>query len=114
MAHRYSEAEKELREGLLYDADNARLRNNLLIALAWQGRYDDAASVGRISLEEWIAYNNVGYIAQLKGDYDVAIRLYNAALSSSPRYYPTAAANLNAVMALKEKSKKRRAARAIR
>lgn len=105
MSHRYAEAADVLRDGLRLDADNSRLHNNLLISLAWLGRYEDAVSAGRASLDEWIAYNNVGYIAQLKGDYDAAAQLYSAALSSSPRYYPTAAANLNAVLSLKDKRK---------
>lgn len=105
MSHRYAEAVDVLRDGMRLDADNSRLHNNLLISLAWLGRYEDAVSAGRASLDEWIAYNNVGYIAQLKGDYDAAVRLYNAALSSSPRYYPTAATNLDAVLSLKDKRK---------
>lgn len=105
MAHRYGEAENALREGLRYDAANPRLNNNLLIALAWLGRYDEAVAAGRVTLDEWIAYNNVGYIAQLKGEYETAVRLYNAALSSSPRFYPTAAENLEAVRLLMDRRK---------
>ena len=105
MAHRYAEAVGVLQDGLRLDTDNSRLHNNLLIALAWLGRYEEAVSAGRVSLDEWIAYNNVGYIAQLKGDYEAAVRLYNAALSSSPRFYPTAAANRDAVMSLMKKRK---------
>jgi Flp pilus assembly protein TadD len=100
MSHRYQDAEKVLREGLRNDPSDQRLRNNLIIALAWLGRYNEAVSEGRGIFNEWVVYNNVGYIAQLKGEYKTAEAFYQKAMSSSPRYYPRAAENLDEVRSL--------------
>lgn len=94
MAQHYGEAEQALRSGLHLNPQDERLYNNLLIAMAWQGHYEDAIQEGRLIFKEWIVYNNVGYIALQRGEYQAAIKMLKSALSLSPSYYPTAAENL--------------------
>ena len=95
MAHRYSEAEKVLRSALSHTPyfDN-RLRNNLGIALAWQGNYQEAINTVGSIYNEAIAYNNIGYIALLNGKYETAIEYFETAMKLSPSYYQRAAINL--------------------
>lgn len=104
MAHRYQEAERVLRSGLLYDPDFLRLKNNLGIALAWQGKYRQALDTLAPAIGEALAYNNVGYIAMLREDYEKATQYFELALKSSPNYYLRAAQNLDRVRQLLEKS----------
>lgn len=103
MAQRYAEAEQAFRNGLYLERGNERLGNNLVIALAWQGRYEDAVQEGRKSFKEWIVYNNVGYIAQQRGDYPTAISMFQTALSTSPSFYPKAAENLQGAQRLMDR-----------
>ena len=105
MAHRYQEAEKVLRSGLLYDPDFHRLKNNLGIALAWQGKYQVALVTMAPVIGEALAYNNVGYIAMLREDYEKATEFFEMALKSSPTYYLRAAQNLDRARQLIEKSR---------
>ena len=71
-----------------------RLRNNLALALARNRRYQGAMSELRVVMPEHEALNNVGYIAMLNGDYEIAVDLLRKATEVSPRYYPRAEANL--------------------
>jgi len=95
MAHQYSEAERVLRSALSHTPyfDN-RLRNNLGIALAWQGNYQEAINTVGSIYNEAIAYNNIGYIALLNGKYEIAIEYFETAMRLSPTYYQRAATNL--------------------
>lgn len=95
MAHRYREAEQLLRSGLAYAPDFTRMKNNLGIALAWQGKYEQALEAISPAIGEALAFNNVGYIAMLKGDYAKAVDYFEQALQSSPTYYLRAAQNLD-------------------
>lgn len=95
MAHRYDEAEKVLRSALsLTPYFDNRLRNNLGIALAWQGNYPEAISIISSIYSQAIAYNNVGYIALLKGENETAAGYFEVAMKISPTYYARAAKNL--------------------
>jgi len=101
MAHRYREAEQVLRDGLAYAPDFVRMKNNLGIALAWQGEYGQALGVISPAMGESLAYNNVGYIAMLREDYEKAVEYFEQALQSSPTYYLRAAQNLERARHLK-------------
>ena len=104
MAQRYKEAEKVLRSGLIYAPDYNRLKNNLGIALAWQGEYQQAMEIITSVIGEALAYNNVGYIAMLKKDYEKAEDCFELAMKSSPTYYLRAAQNLDRARQLLKKS----------
>ena len=68
-------------------------RANLRIARAMAGNYDDAVS-GSSPAEMADSLNNVGYVAVLNGDLDIADRLLRRAVAISPVYHKTASANL--------------------
>jgi Flp pilus assembly protein TadD len=95
MAGRYVEAEKVLRGALQIEPDSAHLKNNLAICIVRQKRYQDAIDVLLDRRAPEKAYNNIGYLAMLQGDYDTAIGLFEKALEVSPRYYARAAQNLH-------------------
>lgn len=94
MAGEYAAAERELKRGIVISPDFFRLRNNLAIAHAWQGEYQEAVDVLTVVLPHEVAYNNIGYIAMLSGDYENARFYLKKAISTSPRYYVQAVRNL--------------------
>ncbi len=94
MAGDYAAAERELKRGIAHAPDFFRLRNNLAIAHAWQGEYREAVDVLIVTLPHEVAYNNIGYIAMLSGDYENARFYLKKAISISPRHYLQAVRNL--------------------
>jgi len=95
MAHRYHEAEKILRSAISHTPMfNNRLKNNLALALAWQGDYQNAMKIISGIYSEAIAYNNIGYIALLNKDYETAVEYFELSMIKSPSYYERAAENL--------------------
>lgn len=94
MSHKYAEAETILRDVNLQDQGNERTVNNLAIAIAWQKRYEEAVKVAATQMKKYVAYNNIGYIAYLNKDYNIASDLYHKAITLSPRYYKKAERNL--------------------
>jgi len=94
MAHKFAEAERLLRRLNIQGQGDVRTVNNLAIAIAWQKRYEEAVKVASTQSKQYIAYNNIGYIAYLNKDYDVAASYYKKAISLSPRYYKKAEKNL--------------------
>ncbi len=97
------EAEAAFREALKLDPRSPVIRANLRIALASQGKYDEAlAAVPSSQLPT--ALNNVGYIAMARGDYAAAQKFLNQAMQTSPAYYEKAAKNLAYVEYLMSKA----------
>lgn len=97
------EAEAAFQEALELDPRSMAIRANLRIALASQGKYDDAlAAVPSSQLAT--ALNNVGYIAMTRGDYIAAQKYLAQAMQASPAYYEKAAKNLAYVEYLMSKS----------
>jgi Flp pilus assembly protein TadD len=94
MAHRYAEAEPLLRRALVLEPHSMRVRNNLAISLAGQQRYDEAVEILAAQGNRAWAYNNVGYVALLLGESDIAIGLFHKAIDEDPSYYSRAAENL--------------------
>lgn len=93
MAHDYAGAEQLFRQGLRLQPGMIRLRNNLVLAIAWQGDYERAVEArGDVPLH--VALNNTGYIALLRADYEDAMKLFQRAIDTSPSWYERAAANL--------------------
>jgi Flp pilus assembly protein TadD len=98
LARRFDEAEKVLREAMRYaPPDSPRLRGNLALAIAWQGRYEEALNLlrGETDRQAAVAFNDVGYVAMLRRDWPTAIRFFEKALELSPVYYQRAADNLD-------------------
>jgi Flp pilus assembly protein TadD len=76
------------------DPANATASANARIARAMLGDYD-AAIAGARPEELPDVLNNVGYIAVVNGDFDVADRLLRRAIEISPVYHEAARANLD-------------------
>ena len=95
MDGKYSQAESMLHKGLVMGFEDVVMRNNLSMAIAWQGRYEEAIQVIDGVLPRRSALNNVGYIAMSRGDIEVAKQLFSEALEISPSYYVRAAQNLS-------------------
>lgn len=106
MTHNYSAAEKTLKSALLIAPGSQRIVNNLSIAIAWQERYDEAVDVLSGVLDSASSYNNVGYIAYLKEDYDTAEEYFQKAIRLKSSYYKRAAHNLDLVLKKKAQSVK--------
>jgi Flp pilus assembly protein TadD len=98
---RYVEAAASFSRALSGDAAGpAVAEENLRVALAYQGKYQEAlAGVGKKEMPA--ALNNVGYIAMVRGDYGVAEAYFSQALRKSPAYYARAARNLDRLYQLK-------------
>ena len=79
---------------LSVDPGNAIASANARIARAMLGEYDAAISGARPDELPYVL-NNVGYIAVVNGDFDVADRLLRRAIETSPVYHEAASANLN-------------------
>lgn len=107
MAHRYHEAEKVLRSAISHTPMfNNRLKNNLALALAWQGDYQNALLIISGIYSEAIAYNNIGYIALLNKDYETAIEYFELSMIKSPSYYERASENLAKASKLRDLTSK--------
>lgn len=78
---------------LVIDPGNATASANARIARAMLGDYDAAVSGARPD-ELPDVLNNVGYVAIVNGDFDVADRLLRRAIELSPVYHEAASANL--------------------
>jgi Flp pilus assembly protein TadD len=92
-------AVETLRKALEMEPGNEVIQSNLRIALAAQGRYQEAlAATARKKLPSVL--NNLGYVAMMRGDYDVAGGYLARALEASPSYNETAANNLLQLKAL--------------
>ena len=96
MQQRYTEAAVQFRQALKTDPTFGPARANLRLAHAWQGDYTDAIA-GAPQDEVGFALNDVGYIAMLRGDYDVAESYFLRAIQVSPAYLEKTRKNLDEV-----------------
>ena len=94
LAGQPEQAEMHLVKAIEIERDNKLARSNLRLALAWQGRYQEALA-GAQSEELAAALNNVGYVAMLRGDYVAAEAYLTRAMEASPSHYEAAMRNLN-------------------
>lgn len=104
MAGDLREASRWLSRAVERYPDSPRLRNNLALALARDQRYNQALQHLKVVLSDHEALNNIGYIAMLNEDYDLAEDFLRRAIAVSPRYYPRAQANLRRVLASREEA----------
>jgi Flp pilus assembly protein TadD len=88
-----SAALEAFQRALSVDPGNTVASANARIARAMLGEYDAAVSGARPD-ELPHVLNNVGYIAVVNGDFDVADRLLRRAIDISPVYHESASANL--------------------
>jgi Flp pilus assembly protein TadD len=100
MRRDYVGAEKIFARTLAVDPELEEAAANLRIAQAWQGRYEDAIQ-GATAETLPQRLNDVGYVAMLRGDLDVAQTLFLKAISASPTYHKVAHRNLEQVERLR-------------
>jgi Flp pilus assembly protein TadD len=82
--------------------DLAAAETNLRLALALDGRYEEAiAGVAAAGLPD--ALNNAGYAALLRGDYASARMLFLRAIDASPGFYEPARSNLRFLDSLEKR-----------
>lgn len=93
MAHDYVEAEQLLGEALARKS-SLRFNANLAVAIAWQGDYERALHTARRTATDYAAYNDIGYIALLRGDTAIAIDYFQEAIDRNPSWFERAATNL--------------------
>jgi Flp pilus assembly protein TadD len=99
MQKRYAEAADTFRAALRLDPGLGAARSNLRLALAWQGQYAKAAS-DPSPAEAPDVFNNVGYVAMMRGDYDVAESYLLRATEASPTYNKRAWDNIRLLESL--------------
>ncbi len=68
--------------------------NNLGLALARQGRSDEALQAFKCAGSDAKAHNNLGYVLFVQGDYQGAVYHLERAVELSPVFYPQASENL--------------------
>ena len=91
---RAAEAVPIFERAALLDPQSAEVRNNLELARALTGQYDERRRRGE-SARAWSRrLNNQGYGALLAGDREAARRLLSKAISASPSYFEAAEQNL--------------------
>ncbi len=94
-----AEAARLLMDALQREPRLEAAHANLRLALAMQGRYNDARA-GLTRDRQAAALNNIGFVALSRGDYAEAETFLAQAVEASPHYHERAAANLLRVRAL--------------
>lgn len=89
-----TDAKQDFLAAVDIDAGYERAWRNLGLVLAREGNYDRALSAMMLGIERHVALNDIGYVAMLDGNYQVAQSYFEEAIRVSPRYYPTARDNL--------------------
>lgn len=93
---RPAEAALHFEQALTARPDFDVARNNLRLALALQGKYEEALA-GADGTELPSALNNVGYAALLRGDTEEAQKYLTRAMETSPRFNEVAWRNLRRI-----------------
>lgn len=104
MQRRLEEATDDFNRALRMDPDLDVARENLRLALAWEGKYILAMS-GAEERDMPRILNNVGFIALMRGDYTNAEAYLLRAMESDPSYNQAAARNLAYLKQVRELAK---------
>ena len=101
---RLEEAVADFDRALRLDPEFEVARENLRLALAWQGKYVHAMA-GASNRDMARILNNIGFIALMRGDYGNAEAYLLRAMEADPRYNETAARNLSYLKQVREMAK---------
>ncbi len=101
MQRRLEEAVTDFNRALRIDPEFEVARENLRLALAWQGKYVHAMA-GAPDTDMARILNNVGFIALMRGDYGNAEAYLLRAMEVDPRYNAPAARNLTYLKQVRE------------
>ena len=104
MQKRLEEAVADLNRALRMDPEFDVARENLRLALAWQGKYIHAMA-GTPDRDMPRILNNIGFIAVMRGDYDNAEAYLLRAMEVDPSYNETAARNLTYLRQVRDLAK---------
>jgi Flp pilus assembly protein TadD len=91
----YEEAVGSFNEALKFETNSDKVHNNLALALCKLGRYPEAIEVFKKGGSEASAYNNVGYVFLMEGNYQKAMEAFERSLEINPGFYVRAYENLN-------------------
>lgn len=97
LAGDWEAAQTHLEKALDRDPRYHRAWMNLGLIFTRQGRYDDGFAAFRRVMDSAQAWNNVGFVCMMNGDYRRAEDYFNKAISLSPSYYASAQENLRRV-----------------
>jgi Flp pilus assembly protein TadD len=104
MQKRLKEAVADFDRALRMNPEFEVARENLRLALAWQGKYVHAMA-GASKRDMARILNNIGFIAVMRGDYGNAEAYLLRAMEADPRYNETAARNLTYLKQVRELAK---------
>lgn len=105
MQAQYDNAIEQFNRALSLNKNLQAARLNRRLALAMLGRYDEAIE-GVDPKDRHRVLNNIGYIAMLRCDLELARAYFQRATELSPAYYPTAHQNLRRADELIRRKKK--------
>lgn len=88
-------AKLDFRAALAIDPAYGRAWQNLGLVFAREQDYDAALETMLRAIEKHVALNDIGYIAMLDGNYQIAQQFLENAIIESPRHYQTAQDNLD-------------------
>ena len=104
MQKRLKEAVADFNRAMRINPEFEIARENLRLALAWQGKYVHAMA-GASDRDMARILNNIGFIAVMRGDYGNAEAYLLRAMEADPRYNETAARNLTYLKQIRELAK---------
>ncbi|WP_107852483.1 tetratricopeptide repeat protein [Oceanimonas marisflavi] len=103
----YPQAEQAYTRAVNQEPEYERAWSNLgLLYYRW-GRQSEALMALRKIMSQAEALNDLGYIAMMEGEYDIATSLFQRAIDASPRYYPKAVDNLNQARSMQSANNRR-------
>jgi len=94
-------SEKIFQKVLLLKPNNSKAIFNMALLKAKSGFYRQAYNLFTKLENESQAANNVGYIAMMGNNHEIAEHYFNMAIEKSPSYYKKANKNLNKLKRLK-------------
>lgn len=94
MLERWDLAVETLSQAIHMGHADPKTLNNLGLALARQGRLLEALDALKAAGDEATAYNNLGYVLFLQGDFQRSVEFFQKALEASPSFYRQANENL--------------------
>lgn len=93
LQHRFETAISDFTTALRFDPNLTPARKNLRLALAWTGQYQQAL-FGVPQAEIGGAFNNIGFVALLRGDFDAAESYLLRSMEADPSFNRIANKNL--------------------
>lgn len=87
-------AKRDFLAALDIDPEFERAWQNIGLIYAREKDYPRALRAMTFAIPEYVALNDIGYIAMLDGNYQIAQTYFDKAIMASPRHYQTAQDNL--------------------